>query len=139
MPNIPQYAHSLIVETAHKAKAGDAAAVDFMVCHTAAVIAASDRHDLVKIFLAYNAAVEEIADRQGVDRSKQTAEMALCAKAARNADPQAMLKIRKYLLNMCMQAPHAVWLAFQGVSLKELSDRPPAGQGRLILYPQVGG
>jgi hypothetical protein len=131
----PRYANSFIVEAAAKAKTGDPAAIDFLICHCAETIATCDRHDLVKIFKKYNADTSELADRAGVKRKQIEAEMEICAKAARNCDYNAIVRIRRYLIDMSLKAPYAVWLSFQDVPLKNL---PAPGDGsNLILLPSI--
>lgn len=135
MPNIPQYAHSFIVEAAALAKHGDQAALDFLIAHCACVIGSADRHDLVKIFNAYNDRLSEAADRVDAKRSAQVkVEMDLCSRAARNGEAYAILKIRRYLLDLTLKAPYSIWLSFNGLSLKEL---PPRDERSVVLLPSL--
>lgn len=131
---IPQFAQSFIVESAAKAKHGDVAAIDFLICHCAHVIASADRHDLVKIFASYNENTRELADRTGVKREQIEREMELCRRSARNGDAEAIVRIRRYLLDLCLKAPYAVWLSFNGLSLKELPKREERSN---LLLPMI--
>lgn len=99
-----------IAEAAAKARDFDDGARDFITCYCAGRIANADHTELVKLFRAYAHDVAELARLMHLERQQQNASFEECAARAAQGDAAAILKGRRFLLKMAIEAPHALFL-----------------------------
>lgn len=134
-----QFSQSIVLEAAAKAKAGDPGACDFIMAYVAGRVATADRQQLVKIFLCYCDDAAKLAERAGMPRPKIEAEMRETARNAAKGNPSSIYLVRRYLLELAVKAPHALWLSIQdaGTIVPDRQEAPlpelPPGQVRAHL------
>ncbi len=121
-----RFSRSQVLEAAVKAKGGDPGASDFIMSYVAGHVATADRHSLVRIFRTYCDDAMELAGRTGMSRKQIDAEMRATARNAAQGNAHSIYIIRRYLLELAVKAPHALWLSIQDVgTLVPESEGPP--------------